>query len=226
LQKEQKEFLMKKFLTLMMVLGLASMANAGVIDLVTVGVGSNGHSGTIGDPLDISETIELAIVLNHNLYGGYPSYDGYMLSSMDLDLHVVGAGSLAAGTFDKNGDPVWQNNPGLSPFVVNDDGDVSNGLDQITGVSLAGLLGAAVLLGDLFFHAEGGNSVLLDLTLNGLSEYSPFHNLSGAPYPGGWEQLTEGDLGNLVIHQVIPEPMTMSLLALGGLGLIRRRRRA
>jgi len=62
---------MKKLLVLMLVLGMASLANATVIDVVTVGVGSLGHAGTLTDPLVESETIEIQIILNANLTRGH-----------------------------------------------------------------------------------------------------------------------------------------------------------
>lgn len=209
----------------MLVLGITSVASAGIVDVVIVGEGSLGHAGTSSDPLEPSETIEIAIVLNHNPYAGYPSYDGYLLSSMDFDLHISGPGSLSAGTTTKTGDPVWQVNSLLSPFVVNDDGDVSNGLDQMTSVALTPVDGSAdgILVWDLIIHCDGTGPLTIDLTLNGLSEYSPYKTPAGAPYPDGWLPLTEGDLGDLVIHQVVPEPITIALLGLGGL-LLRRRR--
>ncbi len=219
--------MMKKVLVLMLVLGLASMASATVIDLVAVDVGqSAGRTGTVENPLQPSDVIGIKLVLNHNPYpgSGYPSYDGYLLSSMDLDLHVAGPGSMDAGTWDKTHEnPVWQYNPLLSPFVVNDNNpwfEIGNGLDQITAVSLAGVSanqGAVDLMWDLLLHCDGEGIVTLDLTLNGLSEYAEYQTPGGGPYPE-WTAMVEGDLGDLVIHQ-IPEPMTLALLGLGGLFL-------
>ena len=228
---------MKKLLVLMLVLGLATAASATVIDVVPVDIGqSGGRTGGVDDPLEESDVIGLKIVLNSNPYPGtsYPSYDGYILSSMDLDLHISGPGSLDAGTYGKQG-PNWQANPGLSPFgVVDADGDISNGLDQISGVALtpvgpdlAGAVPEGVdLMWDLLLHCDGIGDVVIDLTLNGLTEYAVWSNGTGtgpSEIPQSvWEAATENDLGDLVIHQ-IPEPMTVALLGLGGLFLRRRK---
>ncbi len=223
---------MKKVLALLLVLGLASIAGATVIDVVAVDVGlSEGRLGSSEeDKLLASDVIGIKLVLNHNPYPGsaYPSYDGYLLSSMDLDLHVVGAASMDAGTWDKtHTNPIWQYNSGLSPFVVNDNNpwsEIGNGLDQITAVSLAGVsanLGAVDLMWDLLVHCEGDGNVLIDLTLNGLSEYAEYQTPGGGPYPE-WIAMVEEDLGDLTIYQV-PEPITLALLGLGGLFLRRRK---
>jgi hypothetical protein len=213
---------MKKLLVLMLVLGLASAASAAVIEVVPVDVGqSGGRLGGVDDPLEESDVIGIKIVLNGNPYPDYPSYDGYLLSSMDLDLHIVGPGSMDVGTVDKAGAPVWQYNAGLSPFGVVDDGDISNGLDQIAGVALTPVQ-AGDLMWDLLIHCDGPGDVVVDLTLNGQTDYSTFKTPSGQPYPGEWIMATQEDLKGLVIHQV-PEPMTIALLGLGGLFLRRRK---
>jgi len=216
----------------MLVLGMTSVASAGIVDVVVVGEGSMGHAGTSTDPLMPSETIEIAIVLNSNPYPGtaYPNYDGYLLSTLDVDLHVSGPGTMDVGTTNKSGDPVWQYDTRLSPFGVVDDGDLSNGLNQIAGTALtpvgpptSGSTGPIPLVWDLIIHCDGNGPLTIDLTMNGVSEYSPYSDGTGInPYPDGWILLTEGDLGDLVIHQ-IPEPMTIALLGLGGLFLRRRR---
>lgn len=225
---------MKKIVAFMLVMGMATLAQAAVISIVTAGLGSDGHAGTSTDPLIPSETIELVIVLNHNPYPGSPSYDGYWTNAFGLDVHVSGPGTLgikqvfnkAAGK-DINDITLAV---GLSPIP----GDLStvtvedNKIDLIGGFSLDGVRtppgGPSLgLVFGLLLHCDGIGNVTIDLTLaDPDSQYAPYATIGGAAY-GGTSKLVEGDLGDLVIHQ-IPEPMTLGLLALGGLGLLRRRR--
>lgn len=222
---------MRKMLVLMLVLGIATAANAYVLSVVPVDIGqSDGRLGTSdADALWDSDVIGLTIILGNNPYvfdgTPYPAYDGYFLSSMDVDLHAIGAGSITPAQI---GGP-----PPL--FLPVDDvqfsGDLdspdytvgTNGFDQITAISLNGVsaaLGPVDLVWNILFHCEGAGDVLVDLTLNGLTEYANYDPIIGeVPY---WLEATEADLGDLVIHQV-PEPMTIALLGLGGLFLRRRK---
>jgi len=219
--------MMKKVLALMLILGMASLANATVIDVVMVGPGSLGHAGTSSDPLYPSETVEIKIVLNADpdptwyYGGGITGYDGYYLSSMDLDLHVSGPATLSEkGTtlltkmkHHTLFSPWAEPEPAVNP---------PNTIAYMAGVAAGdGIQGPADLVWNLVIHCEGYGAVLVDLTLHGQSEYADAPDSLWDP-PPPWELMTEGDLGDLVIHQ-IPEPMTIALLGLGGLFLRRRK---
>ena len=81
---------MKKLLAMLVVLSLATVANAALIDVSSRDIGqSDGRTGTIEDPLYYSDTIELVISTSVGL-------DGY-----GLDLHVTGPGILG----EVNGGP-------------------------------------------------------------------------------------------------------------------------
>jgi len=217
----------------MLVLGMASMASATVIDVVAVGGGSMGHAGTSEDPLVPSETIAIQIVLNNNPYPGYPAFDGYGTDSVGVDLHVSGPGTLSVvqkeimvspGVFEWVDD--LQHHADFSVWSQSDPLIVDNQIAKMSGGVLEGLIkGEATLIWNLIIHCDGEGEVVVDLTLQDVdSRYSQYVNSSVTPmtpYPD-WEPLLEGDLGDLVIHQ-IPEPMTIALLGLGGLFLRRRR---
>jgi hypothetical protein len=241
---------MKKILALLVVLGMATAANATVIDCVTVGLGSAGHAGTSGDPLDIGETIPIQLVLNDNDWmtnNGYPqyaAYDGYILSLMEFNMTVSSQGEVMQKG-GMGGTPQWHSSFGTAGFVGFDvSGD--NYIDKISGVSsltgvISGAGGPTPLLWNLKVEAISGGRIDVDLALNygdqGQSK-NQYENITEAsatflndtydpdPYPGwGWIDMVPADVGSLDIY-VIPEPMTVVLLGLGGLGLIYRRRRA
>jgi len=224
--------MMKKVLALMLVLGMASVASAGVIDVVTVGVGDMGHAGTSTDPLVPSETIAIAIVLNANPYPGYPSYDGYFTDSVGLDLEVSGPATLdVVMTTGKVPAPDLGHHSEFGVWSQSDPLIEGNAIAKMAGGVLTGGVSSAddggagpgVLIWNLLIHCDGNGPVTVDLTLQDpASRYSPYMYANGLdPFPE-WVPLTEGDLGDLVIHQ-IPEPMTIALLGLGGLFLRRRR---
>ena len=237
--------MMKKLLILMLVLGLASLAGASVIDVVTVGVGSLGHAGTSNDPLVPSETIEIGIVLNHNPYPGFPAYDGYTLDGMDLDLHVSGPGTLSVPGIYAAKDPYWRIDDDIKfhagfdmtghsgtpddsgtpyPEVEYEPMIVGNAIEMMMAADMENIVGPATLVWNLFIRCDGLGEVLVDLTRHGTVHYWNYTTPpEGGGDPYGAEQFAvEADLGDLTIHQ-IPEPMTIGLLGLGGLFLRRRK---
>lgn len=223
---------MKKLLVLMLVLGMASLANATVIDVVKAEFGDQGHKGTSLDPLVPSEIIEISIVLNHNPYEGFPSFDGYGTDGVGLDLEVSGPGTLSVvqkeimvspGVYEWVDD--LQHHADFAIWRQSDPLVVDNAIAEMSGGVLEGLIkGPATLIWNLLIHCDGAGYVNIDLTLQDpASRYSVYVNSSTMePYPE-WVPLLESDLGSLIIHQV-PEPATIALLGLGGLFLVRRRR--
>jgi hypothetical protein len=242
---------MKKILALLLVLGMATMAQATVVDIKKADFGDMGHAGTALDPLAIGETIQLRLELGHNPYTGYPSYDGYYLYSMDLKLSVTGNGSLGAPMTYQAKEPYdlisvdMQQHAGFGVFP---DGTAmkdlfhTNGIDRLLYGSTAGISGANAgsgggpaytdLVWDFWLECTGIGPVVLDLDIYqpDKGEYSLFTdvtNAKGYPQEGGFGityPFTDACLGDLTIYQ-IPEPMTIALLGLGGIGLLSRRRR-
>ena len=216
---------MKKLLILMLVFGLASLANATVIDVVTVGVGSLGHAGTEEDPLEESEIIEIKIILNADpdptwyYGGGYPAYDGWWLSSMDIALAVSGSATLSekgTGLATK-----MKHNTNFGLWTEPEPAVVGNAISQLSGAALGdGIQGQADLVWNLVIHCDGDGDIIVDLSHNIAGDYSEYANSAGAP----WITMVEADLGDLTIHQV-PEPATIALLGLGSMFLMRRRRK-
>jgi hypothetical protein len=190
--------MMKKILVLLLVLGMASWAHAGLINVVADGVGDMGHAGTALDPLAIGEVLKIKITL-----AAGASSDGY-----DLDLHVTGAGQLAESAGGIN------YAPGIGMWTYS--GIVGNSIAQMSEIHLMGQWKDQDLIWNLEIECTGEDDVLVDLTLNGGTRVDP---MGGTAYV----DLGEADLGDLVIYQ-IPEPMTIALLGLGGLLALRRRK--
>ncbi len=74
----------------------------------------------------------------------------------------------------------------------------------------------------------GANIAYVDITMSGLTDevvvsLELISNVMGGTFDGEWSEIPQGQAGSITLYQV-PEPMTMSLLGLGGLALIRRRR--
>jgi len=194
---------MKKVLALVLVLGLASIANA---SLFTGGLQIS-VNGAYPDEVTVkpSDTVVLDIAVGGIPAGGY--VDWVMVA-------IDGPGSLDASKFTS---PFPNDEVNYSVSAYND--AAGNGMpippDDLASLSssiFGGLYAyttaipqGATLFDNILFHCDGEGEVIVKI-------YS---------LDDSFTQLTLQD--SVLIHQ-IPEPMTMSLLALGGLGLLRRRR--
>lgn len=178
---------MKKLLALIVVLGLASAAQAGFVISVN-GVVDPADSTVFAAPSDL---INLDI---HGVGNDDGNVDVILLSTGNIDFSNT---SILSGT--DSGQIIF------TPVDLGGTGYATGAQISIASLSatLPNLTG--LLVDNMILHVDGqiGDDIVIDL----------------------WDGTFSNILDSQVIH-ITPEPMTMSLLALGGLGLIRRRRRA
>jgi len=205
---------MKKLLALVLVLGMASIGSAAIVD-IAVQDGTT-YSRTITEmTVNVSDMVHLGLYrLNPT---GYLSGKYYVLvcetakgsinggvSNVFPGINEDGAIQIVATSFK----PAREYKPDL-PQGVDGMGYNYFNFDEFNADNdeLSEVVPAGMYWQDIVFHCEAAGDVIVEVWSS--------NNLGST---AAW---TLND--SLLIHQ-IPEPMTMSLLALGGLGLIRRRR--
>jgi len=149
-----------------------------------------------GEPIIASTYLNIIISSNANLAGGG---DGWSGAAYQLGLSNVQGGTLSAPYAPTAGALGFINGPVVSTEPGAEYAGFELGANAGPGTN--------VPAGEWFrlrFHCDKAGDVTLSFYDYAVNPTDPIQSL--------------------VIHQIVPEPMTMSLLALGGLGLIRRRR--
>jgi hypothetical protein len=230
---------MRKFLALFLVLALTTAANATIIDLVADqiwigGVSSNkilNPTQTQLDNVGLADRVFIVVKLNDNgipaTWGQAPyTYDlnGYYLSILSTDIAVSGPGTLGVKTAGlafhadlslTTADPLAENAikniKGAGPLK----NELLNTPEGVPGD------GTPTILANFFVNVDAvGQRITVNLSNASTPPVSQYRD-GGS---GAWIDMVEGDYGDLYIG--IPEPMTIALLGMGGLGLLLRRRRA
>ncbi len=200
---------MKKFVLLMLILGLASYSQAGVIGLYIDG--SQEYAGSAGDIVNIE------LIADTNCSG------------VIIDGIVEGDGSISSAQIDMGGQLLSVTlNSGLS-VIGSDVGYIDNyqgGLYSVLGASAI----PVIPVGEVILTLEYKISDSWD----GTTDYwvSPLEVGKTYTYGAGSSFTIANNYGNLEavatditgVH-IIPEPMTITLLSLGGLIALRRRKR-
>jgi len=201
--------MMKKLLVLLLVFGITSIANAGVIDLQIVSLN--------GEPIDPvkeitigqSEWIDIDII--------YTAPVGTNLTQLFSEVVAAGPGTLdlseitiPPGVWDL--DPLYS--PGITEVVAGSD----YVLEYAYGMAGSGVIGTgapAIAIDHILLHCD---SIEGDV-------YVTIVDHIGAGGIGSFEStFTFPEYGPGVHVTQIPEPMTIALLGLGGLFLLRRRK--
>lgn len=178
---------MKKLLVLLMVLGMASFANAAIV------ISVNGDTNVEEITINASDTITVDV---YNLGSGSDPIDFLAY----LDFYYTSEGSYALSNARLG--------PAAGDFPASFIGPYDNGYDgEEYEIDQAWAVGSSEVTGAIFLvdmHCElAGTDVIVEL----------------------WDARVGFDapVDLLTIHQVVPEPITIGLLGLGGLFLRRRK---
>jgi hypothetical protein len=236
---------MKKMLALLLVGAMSTMVSATVIQIETYDIGnSSGNLGTNNgaDALAIGDSVGVRVRMLFNDYAGWPTYDGYVTDAFDVsidNISVSGAGTLSANvaTTTKTGNPSSYDitfNGGFdaatkyAATVATNPVDGSGNVPVLSGtasgiVSSNGQPGGVILVSGLILTADSGGYLTLDMTGDS-GRYFDYQNNGGtAGYGASTSFTTASSVGDANVY-IVPEPMTMTLLGLGGLVAARRRR--
>lgn len=195
---------MKKFICVLVFLALVNVANAGMVDLVISSLNGQPIAPVKEITITPTDTINFDVV-----YSAPTGWFGWSLS-LDMMLQLQGGGTLDISTITK---PTGYWNNDLSKITVKPYGAL---LDFVAND--IGTVPAGIILDHFLLHCDREGDVLVKLIENPETAAGASLETDGGDlYP-----LATGP--GIIIHQVIPEPMTLTLLGLGGLFLARRKR--
>jgi hypothetical protein len=238
---------MKKMLALLLVGAMSTMVSATVIQVETYDIGnSSGKLGTNNgaDALAIGDSVGVRVRMLFKDYGAsYSSYDGYVTDAFGVsidNISVSGSGTLSANvaTTTKTGNPSSYDitfNGGFdaatkyAATVATNPVDGSGNVPVLSGtasgiVSSNGQPGGVILVSGLILTADSGGYLTLDMTGDS-GRYFDYQNNGGTAGYGDSTSFASAasSVGDANVY-IVPEPMTMTLLGLGGLVAARRRR--
>jgi len=210
---------MKKLLVLLVVLGLVSVANAGVIDLsitASKGVATPAATKSV-DGLVASDYVTFQIVWN--------APAGEYLFGIQSFINIDGPGTLDWGIFNAaTWDPdaeAWvyddlRNSFDVALHAIGQESGKTYILEGAASTGRNGTGSETYAVKDIRIHVEGPGQINVTLSNRGLGSKAVNASLVEIPWSYG--------NGIVINPQAIPEPMTMMLLGLGSLFLVKRKK--
>lgn len=111
----------------------------------------------------------------------------------------------------------------FGPILFSTDGFTTNTVDSLyAGVTIGSLAPS-----DIAFYRFGANPVAPGDTVTLFASGTNFTSASmaaGPPASGAYQTYLVSNLGNIISTNGVPEPTSLSLIALGSVALVRRRR--
>jgi hypothetical protein len=211
-------FKMKKLLVLLVVLGLVSVANAGVIDVSITSINGAAITPWVHEvTINPSDTIDFRIVFNA------PNTE--FLFGINSFFDITGPGTLdwshfVLATFDPETE-VWTNVDLKATYdrLLHVQGTEGGKQYILDGAADKGSAGTGTgtenwIVKNIYLHCDEIGTVTVKLSNRGNGSIVTDTNRTIVPWNYG---------PGIIIHQ-IPEPMTLMLLGLGSLFLIRRKK--
>jgi hypothetical protein len=213
---------MKKLMAILFVLALVNVANAGYLDLQISSRGGCAIRPIQEVSIYASDVIGVDVV--------YTPSPGRSIFSISKEIVITPSADMTASIGGIISTPInpgtltWPTGwcPELSQVTIISDrrqGQVGDPLID-TAANDIGSVAPGIVLGHFLLHCDGFSTAVVKLVENP-NTYVAGESLE---FDGNWNCYHLGEGPGIIIQCGIPEPMTLTLLVLGGLAILRKRR--